>query len=96
MLLLLDSISAVHQPGLRIPRVSCIDTARIDAEVQRVPPARPGQVIVDLPLRDLAPLRKGIVEAADGGKGHAVAARGKHDGKLLLDLCVVVRLEDTR
>ncbi len=76
--------------------VAGIDTARIDTEVQRVPPSRPGQVVVDLPLRNLAPLRKRIVQATDSREGHAVAARGKHDGKGLERLRVIVRLEDAR
>ena len=57
-------------------------------------PASPGQVVIDLPLRDFAALRIGIVVAADGGEGHTVAGRSEHDRKGLLHLRVIVRLED--
>ena len=74
--------------------VACVDTAGIDAKVQCVRSTRPGQVVVDLPLRDLTPLWKRIVQAAELGERHAVAARSEHDRVGLERLGVVVRLED--
>ena len=97
-----DSISELRQVVVGNSRhnafsevvVAGVDAAGVDAEVQSVPPARPGQVVVDLPLRDLAPLRKRIVQATDGGEGRAVAARDEHDGEDPQRLGVVARLED--
>ncbi len=55
---------------------------------------RPGQVVIDLPLRDLAPLRIGLIVSADRRKGHAGASRHQDDGEGLLHLRIVVRLKD--
>ena len=74
--------------------VAGVDAACIDAEVQGMLPACPGQVVVDLPLRHLATLWESIVQAADCSEGNAVTVRCQHDRKCLLHLRVVVRLED--
>ena len=74
--------------------VAHVDAARVDAEAVFLLAANPVQVVVDLPLRDLAALGIGVVVAADGGKGSLIAARGEHDGKGLLDLGEVVGLKD--
>ena len=56
---------------------------------------RPGQVVVNLPLRDLTPLRKRIIQPADLGERYAIAARSEDDGVGHQSLGVVARLKDT-
>ena len=57
---------------------------------------RPDQIVVDLPLSDLAPLGVDVVKATDGCKRRVVGARLEHNGKIRLNLGVVVWLEDAR
>ena len=54
--------------------VAHVQTPRVDAELPGVFTVRPRQVVIDLPLGDLAALRVGIVIAADRREWNAVAA----------------------
>jgi len=74
--------------------VAHVDAAGVDAEAILLLAPDPVKVVIDLPLRNFAALRIGVVVAADCSEGRIVAARGKHDGKGLLDLREVVRFED--
>ena len=70
--------------------VADIEPARVLAELEAVAPARPDEVVVDLPLRDFASLGVGLVVAADGGEGSVGTAPGEHDGESCQHLRVVV------
>ena len=62
--------------------VAHVDAARVDAEAVLLLAADPVQVVVDLPLRDFAALRIGIVVAADGGKGSLLLPAASTMGKV--------------
>ena len=76
--------------------VAGVETARVHAELHAVPTASPYEVVIDLPLRDLAALRIRLIVAADSGEGSVGTAASKHDRKSLLHLRVVVGKKETR
>ena len=76
--------------------VAGVETARVHAELHAVPTTSPYEVVIDLPLRDLAPLRIGLIVAADGGKESVGASSRQHNRKPFYDLCVVIGKKETR
>ena len=56
-----------HHPFTEVI-IAGVETTRVHAELHAVSAPCPDQVVVDLPLCYVAPLRVGLVIAADGGE----------------------------
>jgi hypothetical protein len=76
--------------------VTHVQPARVLAEFEAMPSMRPDQIVIDLPLRHLAALRVRLIVPANRGEGRVGTPAGKHNGKGIEHLRIVVGKKKTR